>query len=96
MKTPTRNERDALAQMDKIGNAEDNRANWWEAIPLRDRQRAVGVAGLGKECADLALSDFNDTDREHIRLAIGQHIATMELIQRCMAGRSTNVQGYLH
>lgn len=96
MKTPTDKEHAALARQEVYAKAERNRADWWLTIPLRDRQRAVGVAGLAKECAEMPLVDFNDTDREHIRLAIGKHIATMELIQKCMAGSATTVQGYLH
>lgn len=96
MKTPTLKERAALAQADTIGQAEANRADWWELLPLQHRQRAVGVAGMPKERAALPIATFNDADRERVRLAIAVHVGQMELIAACMAGRNTTARGWLH
>jgi hypothetical protein len=92
MKAPNRREAAALA----AGAAEMNREEWWHLLPLRDRERAVGVAGMPRERAALPLATFNDQDRERVRLALAAHIAQMEAIARCMAAHNTNVQGWLH
>lgn len=96
MKTPTRKEASALARQDDMGAAETNREQWWNMLPLRDRQRAVSVAGMPVERAALPLATFNDADRERVRIALARHVTQMELIARCMAASNTNVQGYLH
>jgi hypothetical protein len=92
MKAPTRREAAALA----AGAAESNRDAWWNMLPLRDRERAVGVAGMQRERAALPLATFSDQEREQVRLALSSHIAQMETIIRCMAAHNTNVQGWLH
>jgi len=95
MKTE-RSELAALAQADTIGTAEVNREEWWHRIDLRDRQRAVGVAGLQKERASMPLATFADDERAHIRAALGVHVMQMELIAKCFNPSNTNVFGYLH
>jgi hypothetical protein len=92
MRAPTRREAAALA----AGAAEMHREDWWAMLPLRDRERAVGVAGMPRERAAMPLATFNDQDRERVRLALAAHIAQMEIIARCMAAANTNVQGWLH
>ena len=96
MKTPTRREAAALARLDDVGAAETNREEWWHLLPLRERERAVGVAGMPRERAALPLATFNDQDRERVRLALAAHIAQMGLIVQCMAAHNTNRAGYLH
>jgi hypothetical protein len=96
MKNPTRKEAAALARHDDAGAAEMNREQWWHMLPLRDRQRAVGVAGMPIERAALPLATFSDTDRERVRLALAVHVTQMELIVQCMAASNTNKQGWLH
>jgi hypothetical protein len=96
MKTPTRKEAAALANLDAVGAAEMNREQWWHMLPLHDRERAVGVAGMPRERALLPLATFNDADRERVRLALAAHIGQMEMIARCMAAHNTNRQGWLH
>jgi hypothetical protein len=96
MKTPSLKERAAMAHAETIGAAEQNRADWWQIIDLRDRQRAVGVAGLPKERANDPIASFSDEERSHIRAAIRNHVSQMELIARCFDASNTNVMGYLH
>ena len=96
MKNPTRKEAAALARLDDAGSAEMNREQWWHMLPLRDRQRAVSVAGMPIERASLPLATFNDADRERVRIALARHVTEMEMIAQCMAASNTNVQGYLH
>jgi len=96
MKTPTRKEAAALARQDAAGAAEMNREHWWHMLNLRDRERAMALAGMPKERASLPLATFNDADRERVRLALSTHMAQMELITRCMAAHNTNVAGWLH
>jgi hypothetical protein len=96
MKSLTSKEAAALARLDDVGAAEMNREQWWHMLPARERERAVGVAGMPKERAYLPLATFNDQDRERVRLAIATHIAQMQLIAQCMAAHNTTVQGYLH
>ena len=92
MKAPTRREAAALA----AGAAEMNREEWWHLLPLRDRERAVGVAGMPRERAAMPLATFNEQDRERMRLALAAHVAQMQIIAQCMAAANTNVQGWLH
>lgn len=73
-----------------------NREDWWHRLPLKERERAMGVAGLQRERAVLPLATFSDAERARVRSALGWHIAQMELIVRCMAASNTNVNGYLH
>ena len=96
MKTPTRKEAVALARLDEAGAAEMNREDWWHMVPIVQRERAVGVAGMPRERAHMPLSSFNDQDRERVRLAIAAHIGQMEFIACCMAAHNTNRAGYLH
>ncbi|WP_322400359.1 hypothetical protein [Massilia luteola] len=96
MKTLTPKEAAALARLDDVGAAEINREEWWHLLPLRERERAVGVAGMPRERAGLPLATFNDQDRERVRLALAAHIAQMRLIVQCMAAHNTNRAGYLH
>jgi len=96
MKTPTRKEAAALAAQDAAGAAEMNREQWWHMLPLRDRQRAVSVAGMPIERASLPLATFNDAERELVRAAVSCHVTKMEVIAKCMAASNTNAQGYLH
>lgn len=92
MKAPSRREAAALA----AGAAELNREQWWHMLPLRERQRALGVAGIQPDRAAMPLATFTDAERERVRLAVSGHVAQMEMIVRCMAAHNTNVQGYLH
>jgi hypothetical protein len=92
MKNPTRPEAAAMA----AGAAEMNREHWWHLLPLRERQRALGVAGIPPERASMPLATFSDVERERVRLAVSGHIAQMGLIVQCMAAHNTNVQGFLH
>jgi hypothetical protein len=96
MKNPTRKEAAALARQDEVGAAEMNREQWWHMLPLRERQRAVAVAGMPVERAALPLATFNDADRERVRLALAMHVTQMELIVQCLAPSNTNAQGWLH
>jgi hypothetical protein len=96
MKAPTRKEAAALAAQDGAGAAESHRGDWWAMLPLRDRQRAVGVAGMPAERAAMPLATFTDAEREHVRLAISVHVTKMQVIAQCMAASNTNVQGWLH
>jgi hypothetical protein len=96
VKTPTPKEAAALARLDDAGAAEMNREHWWHMLPLKDRQRAVGVAGMPIERAALPLATFNDADRERVRLALAMHVTQMELIAQCMAASNTDKQGWLH
>lgn len=96
MKTPSLKERAALAHADTIGAAETNREEWWHRIALRDRQRAVGVAGLPKERASDPIASFSDAERAHMRAALGVHVMQMELIAKCFNASNTNTFGYLH
>lgn len=96
MKTPTRKEAAALARVEDVGAAEMNREQWWHMLPLVERERAVGVAGMPRERAHLPLATFNDQDRERVRLALAAHIAQMGVIVQCMAAQNTNRAGYLH
>jgi len=96
MKAPTSKEVAALAAQDAVGTAEMNREQWWQTLPLRDRQRAVGVAGMAMERAAMPLSTFTDAEREQVRLAISVHVTKMQVIAQCMAASNTNVQGWLH
>lgn len=96
MKTPTRKEAAALARLDEVGAAEMNREQWWHMLPLRERERALSVAGIQPARASLPLATFSDIERERVRLSLSGHIAQMGLIVQCMAAQNTNVQGYLH
>ena len=96
MRTPTSKEAAALARQDDVGAAEMNREQWWHMLPLIERERAVGVAGMPRERARLPLATFNDQDRERIRLAVAAHVAQMGLIVQCMAAHNTTRAGYLH
>jgi hypothetical protein len=91
MKT-TRREAAALA----AGAAEMNREQWWHMLPLRERQRALNVAGLEPKRAAMPLATFTDTERERVRLALSGHITQMQLIVQCMYAHNTNVEGWLH
>jgi hypothetical protein len=93
MKNPTR--KDAAPQ-DAAGAAEMSREQWWHMLPLRDRQRAVSVAGLATERAAMPLATFTDAERERVRAAISCHVTKMEIIAKCMAASNTNANGYLH
>jgi len=77
-------------------SAETNREDWWHMLPLRERERAIGVAGLARERAAMPLATFSDIERERVRLAIQCHLTQMEMVMRCMAASNTNVQGMLH
>lgn len=92
MKRPTRHEAAALA----AGAAEMNREHWWHLLPLRERTRALNVAGLDPKRAALPLATFTDTERERVRLALTGHIMQMELIIKCMFPHNTNVEGWMH
>lgn len=92
MKAPTRREAAALA----AGSAEMNREQWWHMLPLRERQRALSVAGIQPDRAAMPLATFSDIERERVRLALGGHIAQMQLVVQVMAAHNTNVAGYLH
>ena len=100
MKTPTRNESAAMAQAtskaEEISEAETNRADWWTVIPLSDRLRAMGVAGLTKERASAPFASFTNGERELIRVSLSIHISRMETIMRCMNDSNTNAFGWLH
>jgi hypothetical protein len=96
MKTPTRREAAALARLDDVGAAEMNREQWWHMLPIRERQRALSVAGIQPDRAALPLSTFTDAERERVRLALSGHIAQMQLVAQCMAAHNTNRAGYLH
>jgi len=96
MKPLSRREAATMANLDDVGQAETHREHWWHMLPLIDRERAVGVAGLTRSHAHMPLAAFSDAERERVRLAIAKHVATMELIARCMAPHNTNAHGYLH
>jgi hypothetical protein len=92
MKTPTRREAAALA----AGAAEMNREEWWHVLPLRERQRALSVAGIQPDRACQPLATFTDAERERVRLALSGHIAQMQLVAQCMAAHNTSVEGWMH
>ena len=92
MKTPTRREATALA----AGAAELNREQWWHILPMRERQRALSVAGIQADRAAMPLATFTDAERERVRLALSGHIAQMQLVAQCMAAHNTTVEGWLH
>lgn len=92
MKAPTRREAAALA----AGSAEMNREQWWHMLPMRERERALSVAGINPARAAQPLATFTDTERERVRLCIGAHIAQMQLVAQVMAAHNTNVAGLLH
>ena len=96
MKAPTRKEAAALATQDAAGAAETARETMWHLLPLRDRQRALSVAGLPVERAAMPMATFTDAERERVRGAIAVHVTRMELAAQCMHASNTNVQGYLH
>jgi hypothetical protein len=96
MKSPTRKEAAALARLDTVGAAEMNREHWWHMLPIRERERAMGVAGLARERAAMPLATFTDAERARVRSAIQSHVMNMELIAQCMHAHNTNVQGWLH
>lgn len=77
-------------------SAETSREDWWHMLPLRERERAIGVAGMARERASMPLATFSDVERERVRLAIQCHLTQMEMVMRCMAASNTNLQGYLH
>lgn len=96
MKTPTRKERAALAQVDKIADGEVTRWAAWEAVSPTDRLRAIGVAGLPRERASDPAASFTDAERAQIRGALAAHIGRMEFVIECMNASNTTRQGYLH
>lgn len=96
MKTPTRKEAAALAQTDPIGAAELNREQWWHMLPLRERKRALTVAGLDPKRAVQPMATFNDDERALVRATIQTHVTHMQLIAQCMCAHNTNVHGFLH
>ncbi|MGZ8301225.1 MAG: hypothetical protein ACXW2U_00825 [Telluria sp.] len=91
MKTPTASELLTLAAIDRMARVERSRSDWWELLPLRDRQRAMGVAGMTKEQAAQPLASFTDAERRQIALAISQHCGQMELVAQCMSGGPSRV-----
>jgi len=96
MRTPSRKEAAALARQDDAGAAEMNREQWWHMLPIKDRQRALSIAGLDPARVVQPLATFSDADRERVRAAIFSHVTNMELIARCMCASNTNVHGWLH
>jgi hypothetical protein len=96
MKAPTRREAAALARQGDAGAAEMNREQWWHMLPIRERQRALSVAGINPARAGLPLATFSDDERALVRAAIQNHVTMMELIGRCMCASNTNVHGFLH
>ena len=95
MKNPSPREAITLAAIDRAARVERNRAGMWEMLDLRDRQRAVGVAGLARERASEPLEAFTDAERHMIRIAIARHLGQMELIATCMAGGAFSPTGGL-
>lgn len=96
MRTPSGKEAAALLRLDDVGSAETNREQWWNMLPLQERERAVSIAGIPRERAAWPLSTFSDAERERVRLAISRHVGQMEVIAQCMAAHNTNRAGYLH
>jgi len=96
MKPLTRREAAALANLDDIGQAETNREQWWHMLPLQERERAMGVAGLTREHAHWPMAKFSEAERERVRLAIAAHVSSMEIIARCMAPAWSTATGWMH
>jgi hypothetical protein len=96
MKTPTRKEGAALAHANTIASAEQSRWAMWEAISLVERQRALSLAGMDKARAVKPLASFTNEERQRVCHAIGNHIATMEVVAKIMVMAQTNIHGYLH
>lgn len=96
MRAPSRKEAADLARLDDVGAAEMNREQWWHMLPMRERQRALSVAGINPARATNPVATFSDDERALIRAAIQNHVTMMELIGRCMCASNTNVHGFLH
>ncbi len=97
MKT-TRPEMLTVAAIDRAARANQARADLWAMLPLRERERACGVAGLTKAHAALPLDQFTDREREQMYHGIAVHVGHMELIAQCMSaarGPAMN-RGRLH
>jgi hypothetical protein len=96
MKTPTSKELAAVAHVCTIAAAEQNRADWWQVIDIRDRQHALDVARLSKDRATDPIAAFSDDERARIRMAISVHVSRMTFVAKCFEASNTNVNGYLH
>lgn len=96
MKPASLKERAALVRAETIGQAETTREEVWHSMGLRERVRAVAVAGLPAERASDPIASFTDAERAHMRAAIGVHVSRMELAAKCFESSNTNRAGYLH
>ena len=96
MKPLTRREAGVLANLDEVGQAETNREQWWHMLPLNERERAMGLAGLTREHAHWPIAKFSEADRERVRMAVARHVMSMELIARCMAPAWSTTTGWIH
>ena len=96
MKPASLKERAALVRAETVGQAETTREQVWHSNGLRERIRAVAVAGLPQERASDPIASFTDAERAHIRAAIGVHMSRMEVAAQCFAASNTNRAGYLH
>lgn len=85
-----------LAHAEEIGRCEENREALWAVIPLRDRERAVGVAGMKRERAGMPLATFTNAERAMVQMALSIHAGQMEQIAMCMEASTTKVRGWLH
>lgn len=99
MKRLSRREYADMQFMERLANqieaAEMNREQWWHRVPLKERERAMGVAGMQRERALLPVGVFSDEERARVRSALQWHIAQMELIMRCMEASNTTADGFL-
>jgi len=85
-----------LAHAEDIGRCEENRETLWAVIDIRDRERAVGVAGMKRERAAMPLSSFSDAERAQVAVALAVHASRMEAVAVCMQPAGTKVRGWLH
>lgn len=96
MRPLTRHEATVLADLDDIGQAETMREHVWHMLPLQERERAMGVAGLTREQAHWPMAQFSEGDRERVRLAVTRHVMNMDLIVQCMAPNWSTPKTWLH
>ena len=96
MKPLTRREAGALANLDEVGQAETNREQWWHMLPLNERERAMGLAGLTREHAHWPIAKFSEAERERVRFAVARHVMQMQAIEKCMAPTWATFGNWLH
>jgi hypothetical protein len=96
MRAPSGKEKKLLERVEAVANAEMTREEVWHATPLRDRRRALSIAGFDVERAAMPLATFSDAERLKIGFAVSVHVTRMEAIANfCMQMHGSYLTGDL-